>query len=121
MGASTKLVDIQAAYDIYCAVVLKTGKETLSIKEWGEQLKMASNLLDGDKAYVLKHKIQIFLCKESGENNTLAVTAASTCEPTCSNQCPPNAHLAPYAATFLGGQSAALRIDGRVEVRCAIF
>ena len=40
-GASAKLVDIQAAYDIYCAVVLKTGKQTLSIKDWNEQLRMA--------------------------------------------------------------------------------
>ena len=32
-GATAKLVDIQAAYDIYCADVLKTGKQTLSIKD----------------------------------------------------------------------------------------
>ena len=66
---------------------------TLSIKDWNEQLKMASNLLDGDKVFTLKYKMRIFLCKECGKNNTLAILAASTCEPTCSNQCSPHAHL----------------------------
>ena len=40
-GATAKLVGIQAAYDNYCADVLKTGKQTLSIKDWNEQLRMA--------------------------------------------------------------------------------
>eukprot|EP01048_Picozoa_sp_COSAG05_P018346 COSAG05_NODE_2667_length_2783_cov_7.122951_2_plen_215_part_00 len=103
-GASAKVDDIQEAYDIYRADVLKTGKQTLSFKDWNEQLKMASNLLDGDKVFTLKYKIDIFLCKECGKNNTLTVLALSTCKPTCSNQCPPNAHLAPHAATFLRGR-----------------
>jgi hypothetical protein len=98
---SAKLVKIQAAYDIYCATVLKISKQTLTFKEWREQLKMASNLLDGDKAYVLLYKKDIYLCKECGENNTLNVTGASTCKPTCSIQCPPNAHLVPHAADYL--------------------
>ena len=84
--------------------MLKTGKQTLSIRDLNEQLRMASNLLDGDKVFTLKYKIKIYLCKECGENNTLTVTATSTCKPTCSTQCPPNAHKAPHAGTFLRGR-----------------
>eukprot|EP01047_Picozoa_sp_COSAG01_P029201 COSAG01_NODE_1995_length_8691_cov_62.212989_3_plen_126_part_00 len=79
-------------------------KTKLAVKDWYEQLKMTSNLLDGDNAFKLQYKINVYLCKECNENNTLAITAASTCLPTCSLQCPPNAHLAPHAATFLRGQ-----------------
>ena len=53
-------------YDIYCAVVLKTGMQTLSIKDWNEQLKMASNLLDGEKVFTLKYKLQTSVTKRVG-------------------------------------------------------
>ena len=59
-----------------------TAAMKLAVKDWYEQLKMASNLLDGDNAFKLQYKINVYLCKECNENNTLAITAASTCPPT---------------------------------------
>ena len=106
-GEKTLLTDVQEVYNIYrLSILTLRDTERLSAAKWRGYVKQVSNSLPGDQTYTVVDKVNFYLCKECGQDNSRDVAARSTCTQTCASQLPPRAHLSANGARHKGRHAA---------------